>query len=80
MGGCYTRRVGAFFMTEILSKPVLVLNRLFQPVQLTTVKRAFVLLYGCAAQALDEGGEAYEFELWRELPVRAEADVLPSIG
>lgn len=67
-------------MTDTLSKPVLVLNRLFQPVQLTTVKRAFVLLYGGAAQALDEGGEAYAFDLWRSLPVRDDDDELPVIG
>lgn len=63
-------------MTEILSKPVLVLNRVFQPVQLTTVKRAFVLLYGGAARAVDELGEEYDFALWRELPVRQEDDAL----
>ncbi len=67
-------------MTEILSKPVLVLNRHFQPVQLTTAKRAFVLLYGGAARALDESGEEYEFDLWRCLPVRHEDDALPIVG
>lgn len=67
-------------MTDTLCKPVLVLNRLFQPVQLTTAKRAFVLLYGGAAQAMDEGGEAYDFDLWRSLPVRDEDDALPIVG
>jgi 5-methylcytosine-specific restriction endonuclease McrA len=67
-------------MTEPLSKPVLVLNRFFQPVQLTTAKRAFVLLYGGAAKALDESGEEYEFDSWRSLPVRHEDDALPIVG
>jgi 5-methylcytosine-specific restriction endonuclease McrA len=67
-------------MTDVLSKPVLVLNRLFQPVQLTTVKRAFVLLYGEAAVAIDEVGEEYAFEEWRALPVRGDDDVLPIVG
>lgn len=67
-------------MTDILSKPVLVLNRVFSPVQLTTVKRAFVLLYGGAAMALDDQGEEYDFDLWRELPVRNEDDALTIVG
>jgi 5-methylcytosine-specific restriction endonuclease McrA len=67
-------------MTDVLSKPVLILNRVFAPVQLTTAKRAFVLLYGGAARALDEAGEEYDFDLWRSLPVRDEDDSLPIVG
>ena len=67
-------------MTDVLDMPVLVLNRYFQPVQITTVKRAFVLLYGGAAHALDEEGEAYDFGLWRDLPVRNDDDPLPIVG
>ena len=36
-------------MTDVLSLPVLVLNRYFEPVQVSTTKRAFVLLYGGTA-------------------------------
>lgn len=67
-------------MTDVLSRPVLVLNRVFQPVQLTTAKRAFVLLYGGAAHALDEAGEEYDFDLWRSLPVRDDDDSVSVIG
>jgi 5-methylcytosine-specific restriction endonuclease McrA len=67
-------------MTEPLSRPVLVLNRVFQPVQLTTARRAFVLLYSEAALALDEDGEEYDFDLWRHVPVRDEDDVVPITG
>jgi len=67
-------------MTDVLDMPVLALNRSFVPVQVTTVKRAFVLLYGGAAYALDEDGESYDFELWRELPVRRADDGLPIVG
>ncbi len=67
-------------MTDVLSRPVLALNRYFEPVQVTTAKRAFVLLYGGAAQALDEVGEAYDFDLWRSLPVRETDDALPIVG
>ena len=67
-------------MTDPLSLPVLVLNRHLSPVQVTTVKRAVVLLYGGCALALDEVGDTYDFELWRDLPVRADDDELPIVG
>ncbi len=67
-------------MGDVLTSPVLVLNRYFAPVQLTTAKRAFVLLYGGVAQALDEDGEAHDFDLWRMLPVRETDDGLPIVG
>lgn len=66
-------------MGDVLSTPVLVLNKNFEPVHLTTARRAFVLLYGGAALALDESGETYDFELWRELPVREDDDVVPTV-
>lgn len=49
----------------MLASPVLVLNRFYQPVQLTTVKRAVILLYGGAAHAVDEHGDEYDFARWR---------------
>ena len=67
-------------MTDVLGLPVLVLNRFFVPVQITTVKRAMVLLYGGAAEALDEEGEARGFDAWRYLEVREEDDALPIVG
>ena len=67
-------------MSDVLSTPVLVLNRHLQPVQITTAKRAFVLLYGGAAHALDETGDAYDFEVWRTLPLREKDDAIPIIG
>ena len=67
-------------MMDVLALPVLVLNRHFQPVQVTTAKRAMVLLYGGAAQALDDEGGAYDFDVWRQLPVRAGDDSIPIVG
>ncbi len=67
-------------MTDVLSLPVLILNRYFQPVQVTTAKRAFVLLYGGAANALDEEGEPHDFDLWRTLPVRDHDDLVTIVG
>ena len=67
-------------MSDVLCLPVLVLNRNFQPVQVTTAKRAFVLLYGGAALALDDDGESRDFDLWRMLPLRDGDDALPIVG
>ncbi len=67
-------------MTDVLSLPVLVLNRYLSPVQVTTVKRAIVLMYGGVAHALDEIGEAYEFDMWRDMPVRDDDDAIPVVG
>jgi 5-methylcytosine-specific restriction endonuclease McrA len=67
-------------MGDVLCTPVLVLNKNFEPVHLTTARRAFVLLYGGAAMALDESGEPYDFDLWRELPVRDDDDAVPLVA
>jgi 5-methylcytosine-specific restriction endonuclease McrA len=63
-----------------LDLPVLLVNRLFQPVQITTARRAILLLFGGAALAIDEAGELHEFSGWRRLPVRDDDDVLPIVG
>ncbi|MFO0755623.1 MAG: HNH endonuclease [Byssovorax sp.] len=62
-----------------LELPVLVVNRLFQPLQVTSARRAFLLLFGGAALALDESGDLHDFSAWRKLPVRAEDDLLPIV-
>jgi 5-methylcytosine-specific restriction endonuclease McrA len=67
-------------MSDVLALPVLVLNRHFQPVQVTTAKRALVLLYGGAAEALDEGGEVHGFDQWRTLPLRPSDHAVPIVG
>ncbi len=67
-------------MPDVLQKPVLLLNRYFQPVQLTTAKRAMVLLYGGAAQAIDDVGEGRDFDRWRALSVRPSDDAIPIVG
>jgi 5-methylcytosine-specific restriction endonuclease McrA len=63
-----------------LHLPVLVVNRFFQPVQITSARRAFLLLYGGSALAIDEVGELHDFFAWRLLPVREGDDGLPVIG
>jgi 5-methylcytosine-specific restriction endonuclease McrA len=51
----------------VLSTNVLVLNRLYQPVHVTSVRRALILLYRGAARAVDEQYQTFDFESWAEL-------------
>ena len=67
-------------VTDVLASPVLVLNRYFQPVQLTTVRRAVVLLYGGAAHAVDEHGEEYDFETWRLVEAPEDEPAIPLVS
>lgn len=63
-----------------LELPVLIVNRFFQPVQVTSARRAFLLLFGGAALALDESGDLHDFSAWRALPIREKDDGLPIVG
>ncbi len=65
---------------NVLNLPVLVLNRYFAPLRLTTTRRALVLLYAGSARALDEGGELYAFPEWLALPPRQQDDVVPLVS
>jgi 5-methylcytosine-specific restriction endonuclease McrA len=51
----------------MLNTAVLVLNRNFQPVHVTNVKRAFGLLYQGVARAIDSQYRMYDFEDWAAL-------------
>ena len=46
---------------------VLVLNRHYQPIHVTSVRRGFSLLYQGVAKAIDEQYRLYAFEDWAEL-------------
>ncbi|MBF5044049.1 HNH endonuclease [Aggregicoccus sp. 17bor-14] len=51
----------------MINSSVLVLNRYYQPVHVTSVKRAFGLLYLGVAKAIDSQYRLYEFEDWAAL-------------
>jgi 5-methylcytosine-specific restriction endonuclease McrA len=51
----------------MLDASVLVLNRHYQPVHVTSVRRAMSLMYQGAARAIDEQYRLYEFEDWAAL-------------
>jgi 5-methylcytosine-specific restriction endonuclease McrA len=55
---------------------VLVLNKSFLPVQITTVRRAFCLLYAGIAKAVNAQYETFDFESWRELRVEINEEAI----
>ncbi len=55
----------------MLSTQVLVLNRNYLPVHITTVKRAFVMLYQDIARVVDDQYRTYDFLTWADLSVEA---------
>jgi len=63
----------------MLNTSVLVLNRLYQPVHVTSVKRAFSLLYQGIARAIDDQYKLYEFSDWAALSA-AEYDSVATIS
>lgn len=58
---------------------VLVLNRNYQPVQVTSVRRAFGLLYQGVAKAIDAEYRLYAFEDWAELAA-AEHEAISTVS
>jgi 5-methylcytosine-specific restriction endonuclease McrA len=63
-----------------LSAPVLVLNRSFQPVRITTARHGFTLLYLGRARALDRSYEPYDFHEWSRLSGPAHHAAAPSLA
>lgn len=59
-------------MSYGLQAPVLILNRNYAPVRVTSARQAFEMLYQGRAQALTEGYEPRDFEEWCLLGARPE--------
>lgn len=59
-----------------LDSSVLVLNRSFAPVQITTLRRAFTLLYAGAARAIDEELRLFDFPSWAALAADREHETI----
>jgi 5-methylcytosine-specific restriction endonuclease McrA len=64
----------------MLDTGVLVLNRVYQPVHITSVRRAFALLYQGAARAIDEEFKLFDFESWAALAAAAHHDAVGTVG
>jgi 5-methylcytosine-specific restriction endonuclease McrA len=64
----------------MLNSAVLVLNRNYQPVHVTSVKRALSLLYLGVAKAIDAQYRLYEFEDWAALSAASPHDSINTIN
>jgi 5-methylcytosine-specific restriction endonuclease McrA len=64
----------------MLNTAVLVLNRNFQPIHVTSVKRAISLLYQGVARALDEQYRQYDFADWAQLAAANSDESIGSIN
>jgi len=64
--------------TAVLESGVLVLNRFFQAVQITSVRRAFSLFYKGYVKAVDEDYITYSFNDWRDLPPNGDSIRTPN--
>ncbi len=64
----------------LLNSKVLVLNRSYLPVHVTSVKRAFALLYQGVARAVDEQYRTFDFDSWRDLAIELHHERLGTVG
>jgi 5-methylcytosine-specific restriction endonuclease McrA len=65
----------------LLDSSVLVLNRHYQPIHVTSAKRAFVLLYVGAARVIDAQYRTFDFESWAALGAACDdKNVVRTIG
>jgi len=56
----------------MLDSRVLVLNRSYMPIHVTSARRAFTLIYQDGARALDATYQTFDFDQWRQLPADGE--------
>jgi 5-methylcytosine-specific restriction endonuclease McrA len=59
----------------VLNAAVLVLNRSYLPIHVTTARRAFCMLYQGIARAVNERYETFDFDSWCELAAVSEEAV-----
>ena len=64
----------------MLDAAVLVLNRSFLPIHVTSVRRAFVLLYQGLAKAVNEKYDTFDFDAWRREQVRSDDTSIGTVG
>lgn len=59
----------------VVDTSVLVLNRSFQPIHVTSLRRAFSLLYMGVAKAIDEQFQLFDFQSWAALSAELEDSI-----
>ena len=65
---------------SVLNTKVLVLNRSYLPVHITSVRRAFSLLYQGVACAVNEQYRTFDFDSWSDLSVSVHDDTIGLVG
>lgn len=63
----------------MINSSVLVLNRSFYPVHVTTVRRAFCLLYSGIAKVVDAQYNLFDFKSWTEISLSLSDDVIGTV-
>ncbi len=66
--------------SSVINASVLVLNRSYLPIHVTSVRRAFSLLYQGMAKAVNEQYETFDFSSWAELSVSREEEAIGIVG
>ncbi len=65
---------------SVLNSKVLVLNRSYFPVHVTSVRRAFALLYQGIAKAVDQQYRTFDYESWSALSASVHDETVGLIG
>ena len=65
---------------SVLNSKVLVLNRFYFPVHVTSVRRAFSLLYQGIAKAVDQQYRTFDYESWSALSASVHDETIGLIG
>ena len=65
---------------SVLNTKVLVLNRSYFPVHITSVRRAFSLLYQGIAKAVDQQYRTFDYESWSALSASVHDETIGLIG
>ena len=63
----------------MLNSSVLVLNRSYLPIHVTSVGRAFSLIYREVARAVNEHYETFDFEEWTQIAVSANGTAIGTV-
>lgn len=63
----------------MINSNVLVLNKSFLPVHITTVRRAFCLLYTGLAKAVNEQYQTFDFASWQELSLERNDETIGTV-
>lgn len=64
----------------VINSKVLVLNRNYLPVHVTSVRRAFSLLYQGIAKAVDDEYRTFDFQSWSELSIAVRDESIGIVG